>query len=101
MTATQESMRTTGDKLLGRVAFVTGGTRGIGAGICRSLVRQGADVAGGDRRNERGGRRAEGGGGAAASPPPRGAPRAEEASPPCPPPWGVWGAPDDCRRTVA
>src|SRR3954454_22956894 len=47
MTATQESMRTTGDKLLGRVAFVTGGTRGIGAAICRSLAPQGADVAAG------------------------------------------------------
>ncbi len=38
-------------RLHGRVAFVTGGTRGIGGAICRSLAEQGADVAVGYSRD--------------------------------------------------
>ncbi|HEX3316548.1 MAG TPA: 3-oxoacyl-ACP reductase family protein [Solirubrobacteraceae bacterium] len=39
-------------KLSGRIALVTGGNRGIGAAICRSLANQGANVAAGYSRNK-------------------------------------------------
>jgi NAD(P)-dependent dehydrogenase (short-subunit alcohol dehydrogenase family) len=52
VTATQERTSRTGDKLSGRVAFVTGGTRGIGAAISRSMATQGADVAAGYSGND-------------------------------------------------
>ena len=77
-----------GDKLKGRVAFVTGGTRGIGAGICRSLASQGAVLAAGYAGND------EAAGQASATPSPATYSTAVSIH------KGNVGEADDCRRTI-
>ena len=77
-----------GDKLKERVAFVTGGTRGIGAAICRSLASQGATLAAGYAGNDAAAQKFRG----------------EFASvyrTPVSIHKGNVGDPEDCRRTIA
>jgi len=76
-----------GDKLKGRVAFVTGGTRGIGAAICRSLASQGATLAAGYAGNDEAARRFRDGFAAT-----YGTPVSIHT--------GNVGDPHDCRRTI-
>jgi NAD(P)-dependent dehydrogenase (short-subunit alcohol dehydrogenase family) len=78
-----------GTKLSGRVALVTGGTRGIGAAICRSLASQSANIAAGYSGNEQSAKQFLGDfddrfGGAVRATIHR----------------GNVGSPDDCRRVV-
>ena len=81
-----QAFQAVGEKLKGRVAMVTGGTRGIGAAICHSLAAQGAAVAAGYGRDRE---RAE-------------AFQAELAQDDIPVSihQGNVGSAEDCRRTV-
>jgi NAD(P)-dependent dehydrogenase (short-subunit alcohol dehydrogenase family) len=79
------------DKLAGRVAFVTGGTRGIGAAIAHSLANQGATVAVGYNRDKHSADQF------VASLSPKTRPHGASASAH----RGNVGSSGDCRRTIA
>jgi acetoacetyl-CoA reductase/3-oxoacyl-[acyl-carrier protein] reductase len=88
MATTQEStqVQRVGDSLQGRVALVTGGTRGIGAAICRSLASQGASIAAGYSRDSEAAERL------CADLAQTGVETSTHQ--------GNIGSPDDCRRTI-
>jgi NAD(P)-dependent dehydrogenase (short-subunit alcohol dehydrogenase family) len=90
MATTQETtpkVKRVGDKLAGRVALVTGGTRGIGAAICRALAAQGANIAAGYSRDSQAADRL--------------CEDLAEAGIETSTHQGNIGVADDCRRTVA
>ena len=89
--APRQSNPPTSDKLAGRVAFVTGGTRGIGAAIAHSLANQGATVAVGYNRDDDSAERFVAD--LLTKTRPHGASASAHR--------GNVGAPDDCRRTIA